>query len=491
VQHGQPVNPSEPPSSANHGHSTAYRVRAWASPVATFGLVGVTSYAVAVYASAWLVLPYLGLMAFVLGMPGDPGARLAAGRRGLRALRSRVESQRARRSAARAMVGDGPVVVVDLNVATDGAPEAEENEVPSADAAAAKGKRGKGGGRVRRPRPAPAEVEAAAVEPAAATWVRIGPGKFVRADVSAAIPFGIPTITPRSAEAEVTIHADLEPRTSPPAEPPAPCSVPKGDGELAQAQTEAPPPQAEIAISHESPGSAEDMPAISGQAEPAEMAPQDIGTSGSVFWTTPMSTAPAVEPEASDAEDHSLRRGCGVGDGLVPGIVFDPVPGASDVWTAGSHGIAPDTPAAHASSGSQYAEGAARPIESEPSPVPDVGSVARAREPAGDGCTSASVEAVVPLSELELEPEPASLHATWRGLRALAAADGRAWGRSRVGARPRSAIRAGSSRGGKRGWRAGSSREAGTRRSACRLRSVRRFPGVDRAHPPRSPPIAW
>ena len=181
MRHDEPADFSGSSPSAESRRPVRSRLRASIWPAATAVLVAITSLAVGVYASAWLVLPYLVLMALVLGVP-------IPGRRG---QPRRPDKDKARRKARALNDGDtsglGSFVStqgVDSELDSGSDPRASSDAATDQEAASGseltglKNRRGKG--RVRKSRPA----AAALVEPTSATWIRIGPGKFVRADTA-------------------------------------------------------------------------------------------------------------------------------------------------------------------------------------------------------------------------------------------------------------------------------------------------------------------
>ena len=171
-----PTKPRRPLST--FGRRSRGQARAWTWPTVLVVLILLTSLAVA-SVSAWLVLPYLILMSLIL-LPSS-----------------------LRRDAASADLGPGSgagVAVAGLDEAGSlvaGSPSADP--APSATAA-------DGGGEDRASAPVPGAVKArrgkargrdrtrSTAEPLdAACWVRVGPGKFVRADpASRAIDGAIP-----------------------------------------------------------------------------------------------------------------------------------------------------------------------------------------------------------------------------------------------------------------------------------------------------------
>jgi hypothetical protein len=179
---GPDSSPSERPSPARP------RVRAWIWPTVLGVLVTATCLTVAVFASAWLVAPYLVGMALILGVPRPLrlAARALAGwlQRGVTAYRharrpdapSGADGRRAR-----------PELESDPEsnaTAADEADASSSDDPPASlpEAPGAKPRRARG--RARKARPAPV----AESPRAAARWVRVGPGKFVRVEAGDPLP---------------------------------------------------------------------------------------------------------------------------------------------------------------------------------------------------------------------------------------------------------------------------------------------------------------
>ena len=173
MQHDEPSFPSQP--SAAIGPVASMRAipgwkQPWVRHAALGALVLATSLALACYASAWLVPPYLALMAWLLGPSIDRRARATA-------------AGASRAAASFGAVGPDAGQVEHSSASWDDATSSdvflETSAAAEADSALAtaglKTKRGRTRG--RRARPAPA------VEPTAeVTWIRVGPGKFVRVE---------------------------------------------------------------------------------------------------------------------------------------------------------------------------------------------------------------------------------------------------------------------------------------------------------------------
>ena len=169
MRHDEFSNPPCPTTAADPRWPVRSHASAWAGRLALSALVAVTSWAVAIFASPWLVPPYLALMAWVLGVPN---------------------SRRKPTRADRALATTVPMVEARVDLA-DSLPFTSEPEpelvtgddaepFPSVEPSAVKTRRGKTRGRKAKAAETPTPDSAA--EPAAPSWIRLGPGKFVRAD---------------------------------------------------------------------------------------------------------------------------------------------------------------------------------------------------------------------------------------------------------------------------------------------------------------------
>ena len=124
-----------------------------------------TSWAVASWVSAWLVLPYLLLMALLLSpstgrQPGEPASEGS-------------DASDHPRSARPAGGFDDPDSSTD-DLDSSGLPEDGSESEQGAESKPARARRGKG--RVKKAKAAP--------EPSEATWVQVAPGKFVRVEAA-------------------------------------------------------------------------------------------------------------------------------------------------------------------------------------------------------------------------------------------------------------------------------------------------------------------
>ena len=165
-------DPSITPGPSNVPDSSPRaRVRVWLWVGFLGVLIGLTSLALALWASSWLVPPYLLLMALILFPPGR--GEDTAGLEGPRPQpvpnpegaddRAKVEGDH--------QAPAEPVPLAGVSGVPETAPEPEPGPV------AAKARRGRGRGRGK----ATVVVEPPGVT---ATWVRVGPGKFVRAEIA-------------------------------------------------------------------------------------------------------------------------------------------------------------------------------------------------------------------------------------------------------------------------------------------------------------------
>jgi hypothetical protein len=143
-----------------------------------------TSLAVAFYATPWLVPPYLVLMALILGAPTSS----RTSRSGQADWRRRDRTRRPQGLAKGPRIDPPPFQTQpgqgaagasdesDVVCGPDAEAESEPGQFPSLESPAAKARRIRGKSRKLRPD--------AAIEPPSSTWVRVGPGKFVRADLA-------------------------------------------------------------------------------------------------------------------------------------------------------------------------------------------------------------------------------------------------------------------------------------------------------------------
>ena len=145
-------------------------------------LVAATCWVVANWASVWLVPPYLGLMTLLLWPAPSATRRSGAGRRSKPAPGATAGSDRTEPdgdSAPAATSSDPAALASTAGSADGGVPQPTGDTGPAT--AMAQPKRGRG-----RPRKVSKPI-AEPVEVAAATWVEVGPGKFVRAEGPTAV----------------------------------------------------------------------------------------------------------------------------------------------------------------------------------------------------------------------------------------------------------------------------------------------------------------
>jgi hypothetical protein len=142
------------------------------------GLMGLTSWVVA-WVSIWLVPIYLTTMVLIFAAPVTllvPVQR-SAGSKGVGG-NSDTESSKDRGQGPLGSLSSDPPVTVEIDLMAGGAHEALASGASSSGPAAAKPRRP----RSRARKPAKPVVETVPVS-APAAWIRIGPGKFVRADL--------------------------------------------------------------------------------------------------------------------------------------------------------------------------------------------------------------------------------------------------------------------------------------------------------------------
>ncbi|HMB04289.1 MAG TPA: hypothetical protein VKP69_11195, partial [Isosphaeraceae bacterium] len=172
--------PDTAPSSLDSSDSPApARTHAWVGITVLVMLMVSTSLAVASFVSAWLVPPYLALMAAILFAP--PGRRdSAVDRSAWPIMGAEPESDFGEDLAGPAGAELGAVRAVEPsstgpNASADPTRGPSEASVAVSESSGAKVKRGKGKARGK-------SKARALAEPTDATWIRVGPGKFVRAD---------------------------------------------------------------------------------------------------------------------------------------------------------------------------------------------------------------------------------------------------------------------------------------------------------------------
>ncbi len=181
------------------------RVYAMAWPTALAVLVATTTLAVATYGSVWLAPVYLVLMTLILGVPGGRRDQASASEN---AQRQTVET--VPRDAA--SEEDMSTTATELRSSLESLPQASRET----ETVAAKTLK-KGRSRSRRPKvtvAALAEPEIVAEIPGTAVaWVRVGPGKFVRADSAPNLLDA--DAAPVRLETLLTTTSEPEPATAP------------------------------------------------------------------------------------------------------------------------------------------------------------------------------------------------------------------------------------------------------------------------------------
>jgi hypothetical protein len=203
VRHDDPLPTPSPVESSDS--LSQVRLRSWLWPSALAALIALTSLVVA-SVSVWLVLPYLFLMFGLLFAPDLGRLRIQA----LPAPGETAAEPSSSQGAAPELDSAGPPA------SSDAVALAVESGTAKAESAPAKLKRGKSRGRGKA-KPAPEPPSA----PVTVSWVRVGPGKFVRvegteADLGAALAAEPVETTPQ--------EEGIAPSTAP---EPAPVSAPE------------------------------------------------------------------------------------------------------------------------------------------------------------------------------------------------------------------------------------------------------------------------
>ncbi len=377
-----------PPDSSDQ--ALPARARAWGGIAVLVALMVSTSLAVAWFVSAWLVPPYLALMGAILFAPSERRNEAAEIQPNPRADRAGVEAEPG-------AVQDVAPLSTEPAASVDPSLEPSESSVAVSKASPVKTRRGKGMGKGRN------KKAKGPFEPTDATWIRIGPGKFVRADTpgsSAPVGETSPTLpgAPDSPTPVPAFEAGREERTEPlgneagpaiptsdePADPPAPI-VDQPSPECAEASPWCAPvpavpaeepipfgkddasegaPEPEIAADERMMAGAEVIPptmpepldvdeepepvgiAVAGPSEPEPVLPADEPTPG----CAEASPRPAPESGLSTIAEPSQPHVDVEGDGdpelenVVNARAEDTEPGRA-VEKAEDNGNAPDAPA--------------------------------------------------------------------------------------------------------------------------------------------------
>lgn len=181
--HSSPETQIESPRPSDPTQNRMTHFATWVGRFFLLNLVASTSYALAIYVSTWLVIPYLTLMAFVLGLPGSLRPPSWAARRSFfggqlaKVIRLAANARSSKESVGNADGSDEASEPGDSNAAA-GADSGLTDETETEDIKV-KPKRGKGRGR----KPKAPMIAPSTVEPVPVSWVRVGPGKFVRSDL--------------------------------------------------------------------------------------------------------------------------------------------------------------------------------------------------------------------------------------------------------------------------------------------------------------------
>jgi hypothetical protein len=234
------------------------------------GLLGLTSWVIA-SVSTWLVPVYVTAMALIFVTPRakPPQGSGFLGDKGKPDLDKQKGSEASGLSSPDADPRDATV-----KTASDPA-EALASETDWSGSGAVKPKRARS--RARKP-PAKPEVESATAA-AAVTWIRVGPGKFVRADSDSQGQDGLPSPEP-GRMAEPGLSSDIPSRAETPAPPgdPGPGSPATDLLPEAEATREEPDPLEPTAASEINPVNPGDSPDPQPVAEEYGIAPSAFGS---------------------------------------------------------------------------------------------------------------------------------------------------------------------------------------------------------------------
>jgi hypothetical protein len=216
VRQDAPERAPGPPDSSDQ--AVPARARAWGGIAVLVALMVSTSLAVAWFVSAWLVPPYLALMGAILFAPSERRNEAAETQPNPREARAGVKAEPGTFQDV-AQLSTEPAASVDPSL------EPSESPVAVSGASPVKARRAKGKGRNKKAK--------GPVEPTDATWIRIGPGKFVRADSpgsSAPVGETSPAISsaPDSPTPPPAFEAGREERTGPPGNEAGP-AIPTSD----------------------------------------------------------------------------------------------------------------------------------------------------------------------------------------------------------------------------------------------------------------------
>ena len=232
-----PFTPTTSSRPAPSGLKGKTRVHAWVWPASLACLVATTTLAVAYFGSVWLVPVYLVLMLLILGVPGgkrEPARASVNGpRRDAMADTRTLANESVATTATTTRFGSDP------NPTSTAVTELDP--VPGDDPATLALKPlKKGRSRSRKPKPIAVSQETTDVsetipEPLV-TWIRVGPGKFVRADAVVNIPeYESARAIP---DPELTNDLPAEPVPEPADAPDAGDVGSETEGEPAQARSE-------------------------------------------------------------------------------------------------------------------------------------------------------------------------------------------------------------------------------------------------------------
>jgi hypothetical protein len=374
-------SPLEPTARPRRPAATRPLPRAWAWvwPATMVGLVAATSLTVAVFASEWLVPPYLVLMGLILGVP--KGLRLPTSLS--KGLRARLTTRKGRWADSTDLAnpsskdglasgfersqtlddehGSDPEALAHAAEAAGDAFEGEPNgssgsspTEPGSELSAVKSRRGKGRGRKGKAVPQS--------ESAGATWVRVGPGKFVRIDASSAAP-PADTTTEMSADADADADAEASREAAPGADN-AGCPQQDAAGELDHGDVTPSLDDGELVVNAVADADADEQDHDSAETDATADVAAWFGRGKWEEEALEDVRGPGVGLAGANANGYQAGvGGDGHGQGPLPdapGVVAGV--GATSV-AEGDNGIAPDAPDAEAVADHPFASAGGGPVE--------------------------------------------------------------------------------------------------------------------------------
>jgi hypothetical protein len=437
-----------------------------------------TSLAIAAYASAWLVPVYLIAMAWILGIPSRPLALRVGGIKTSAAV-SRIAVRHKAETGSAAAPGSEALT------SWEAAPEVDS--VALAESGSVKSRRART--RVRRGRPIALEPEAFEPSGLPATWIRVGPGRFVRAESLASMP-PEPTLSFALDETEIQEYAvPVDPTEEP-------CvTIAESSSDAPEALGDVEPDGFDLIEHHdaETPGPSGAGCAVGG-SEPAQTGLADLATDAveTSATTSTNEPDPAFASDAGAAQDVGPKSGCGDRFEKVDEAGVEP--DTACVNASGDNGTAPEA-LGELTPGTLFeaerlrdGDSAETAFEPEPSccelPVEGTGSpspaITFARDSGAPSAAGSGGEDCEPRPQPGLELPPIGFRSLRRTIKAL-----------RLGSRRRLVVRVAAIRGASANVRPGARPRvrAGIRRPSRPVRDAGRSQYPHRTHQPRSPPL--